>query len=284
MNTQEFIERASNVSIAVIGDYIQDRYIIGEMERISPEAPVPVLRFIEQRYSSGGAGNVTKNLENIGVHTQFFHSPNSRVVKTRIMAGNHHIVRIDEDIIAPPLEWRSTDWRESFENILPHMNCVVLSNYHKGTIDEEIASEVIHLCIDKKIPVIADAKRDFWHYRHANIVKCNAKEWTEYKNEDDTGESQFCDEFDIDNLVITRGEKGIYVTDREGSYGAHGVSVPIVDVCGAGDTVTAILAVCLALDIDLKEGIKLANAAAAEVCKHPGVYSITKEDILNLTF
>lgn len=297
----ELIEKISKLKIAVIGDFIEDRYIIGAVNRISPEAPVPVLTETSRKSTWGGAGNVFNNLIGLGATAHLFcdlnpyyngfHSslqetkyhvwihPSSHCVKTRIISGNHHIVRIDKDTVPVNRFYDNVEWKKTFEDMIDIFDCVVFSDYHKGAISESIAISVIDICKSKNIPVVVDAKKDFHKYIKATILKCNGHEWAASPHRNT---SEFIKTANIESLVITHGDKGIELTDDRNWSHCKAHNVPIVDVCGAGDTVTALLAIGEALKMYRYKSVKLANICAAEVCKHSGVYPITKEDLVNI--
>jgi rfaE bifunctional protein kinase chain/domain len=286
---QELLDKAPKLKIAIIGDVIIDKYIIGDVERISPEAPVPVLIQQSSYYKFGGAGNVYCNLKNLGVDTyifttgeynfladDFFIHPGKTPIKTRIMSGNHHLLRIDEEDSPSYVQYDDVAWRHDFETLLPSLDCVIFSDYHKGSIDITTAQTIINSCNEKGIPVIVDAKKDFHKYKYATIVKCNNKEAS------NISVIRCREDFIINYFIVTLGSSGISLHSSKGQDVFLGHKVNIIDVCGAGDTVTAIIAFAFSCGLNIMEATELANKAAAEVCKHAGVYAITKEDLLKL--
>lgn len=295
----KILEKAPSLKIAVIGDFIEDRYVIGDVDRISPEAPVPVVRVTSKVATPGGAGNVFMNLIGLGVEAHLFSdightqrdlfSQNqepmihqgrwNHSIKTRIMSGNHHIVRYDEDTVPIYMDYAGVKWRDTFELNLQEWDAVILSDYHKGVISDDIAERVITMCGKYMIPVIVDAKKDFPKYVNANILKCNGKEWaaSPYRQS-----QEFVRKMDLDALVITHGALGMEMQGQENWNHFNGHTVPIADTCGAGDTVTAMLAIGEALCMERWGMASLANRCAAEVCKHPGVYALTIEDLIKI--
>jgi rfaE bifunctional protein kinase chain/domain len=291
---QKLIEKTPSLKIAVIGDFIEDRYIIGEVSRISPEAPVPLMSVSDFKYNPGGAGNVFMNLMELGVDTLLYtgsaiitlntehggryrlHGPgNTYCKKTRVMTKDgHHLVRYDDDYIMPNVLYSELNWRDDFEKHIRDFDCVVMADYHKGLISEDVADSITKICADHGIPVVVDAKKEFSKFFGATIVKCNEKEREAFTDDIEA----FINKFEIDNFVVTYGSDGIGLYN-ECAYRVPGHKVPIVDVCGAGDTVTAILAVGEAMRADRKEVISLANRCAAEVCKYPGVTPISIEHL-----
>lgn len=293
MNIELLLTRASALKIAVIGDFIEDRYFIGSADRISPEVPVPVVTQQLTFSKPGGAGNVFMNLVNLGVHTDLYcihsngdycwgmeHNDNihthegRHAVKTRIMSGSHHLLRVDNELDPMQIEWlafNNYSWWKTLEEKMGQYNAIVLCDYGKGVLSDSVINGVIELAIHYKIPVIVDAKKDFRRFKGAAIIKCNQKEY-------DALPIKWPD---CQWMVVTEGESGIRYTNNEGMYGrANGYNVNIVDVCGAGDTVTAVLAMMTALLEDVQAGCNIANIAASEVCRHPGVHAISKEELI----
>lgn len=290
MHIQELLEKASKLKIAIIGDLIEDRYIFGDVERVSPEAPVVVVMKTGETSYLGGAGNVFLNLLNIGVDTYLFTRGEKNIVapdifihpgitpkKTRIMSKKHHLLRIDEENInQEDVAYDDLSWREDIEKLLPSLDAVIFSDYHKGTISAEIAQTIIHLCNEKAIPVIVDAKRDFEKYKYANVIKCNKHE-AKGINVDELRVS-----LHVNYFIVTMGEYGAILNSSTGIDHVSTPSIGIIDVCGAGDTVMAVLAVAYSSGNNIIQSLELANKAAAETCKHAGVYAIKKEDLLKL--
>jgi len=292
---------AQGLKIAVVGDLILDRYTKGEVSRVSPEAPVMVLHKAEETTSLGGAGNVWGNLLNLRVDAHLFCDADPELItgvdnvhinqgpmsiKTRMMSGNHHLLRIDEEIPQHEIVWpifKDVEWHSKFMAMLPTFNAIIISDYGKGAVGKSVAEMVVALANDNKIPVIIDSKREFERFGGADIVKCNHKEWEALKREHRfTDALDALNYFGMDRLVVTCGEKGLDYYSLVGNFyeSGHipGYPVNVSDVCGAGDTVTAVLAICMALKQE-KSMYVLANIAGSEACRHPGVYSITSEDL-----
>jgi rfaE bifunctional protein kinase chain/domain len=294
MNIKLLLTHASTLKIAVIGDMIEDRYLLGSVDRISPEAPVPVVAKQIAFSRCGGAGNVFMNLVNLGVNTDLYctygkgdypwpmeYNENikthegSHAIKTRIMSGSHHLLRIDNEIDPMQIEWlpfKAYSWWNELEQKFGEYHCIVLSDYNKGVLSDSLINAIMELAIHYKIPVVVDAKKDYHRFKGSTIIKCNQKEY-EATATWHTSISRW--------RVVTEGESGIMYTNGEGIRGrVNGHSVPIVDVCGAGDTVTAVISIMTALNEDVQDGCSLANIAAAEVCTHPGVHAISKEELI----
>lgn len=286
----ELLENFKKLKIAVIGDFILDIYIKGTVSRLSPEAPVPILEKESVTRSAGGAGNVWMNLFNLGVDAYLFTTgdpkihdlhrdycfihPGKTPIKTRVMSGDHHLLRIDEEESCPEYtHYDELHWREDFEKLLPLLDGVVFSDYHKGSIDRTTSHAIISLCNEKGIPVFVDAKRHFDKYNHTLCVKCNSAEARGQNIE------ILRAQLNISHFVVTQGAMGLSVYYAGGGEGFGGREVGVVDVCGAGDTVIAVTAAAFCAGMNMLPALELANKAAAEVCKHPGVYAIKPEDL-----
>lgn len=285
MNVTEILTRASDLRIAVIGDLILDRYVFGEVSRISPEAPVPVLRITSTKENPGGAGNVVENLRGLGCEVSFFHQP-SPPIKTRIMSGSHHMLRMDDEDQPEWMKWDDVDLGLAYGIDHKKYDCVIISDYGKGAVSRDITSRLIRKCNEKEIPIVVDTKNQINIMYSATTIKCNRKEWLAYV-EGRTG-LRFDDPWqlhnagrDVKNLVITNGDRGMQYWGKDGglelSGNIAGLATDICDPCGAGDTVTAVLGVMEALGYGISDACTLANIAASEVCRHPGVIAISKE-------
>jgi rfaE bifunctional protein kinase chain/domain len=281
MNIKDILERASNLRIAVIGDRIVDRYIDGIVERISPEAPVPILKITGTRENPGGAGNVVENLRGLGCEVDFFFDPNNLIIKTRVMSGNHHLLRMDDEETPKWMKFDDFNWPLWHNIEQQRYNCVVLSDYHKGVVSEDVASKIINLCGGNGIPVVVDTKRQHEIFSGATLVKCNSHEWGKIRCKEIY---EWLHDYSVNNLVVTDGAKGMSYWGKHGglelSGAVPGIKTEICDPCGAGDTVLSVLAIMMALGDPVDDACELANIAAAKVCQHPGVYAIKKEDLI----
>ncbi|HTJ52596.1 MAG TPA: PfkB family carbohydrate kinase [Cyclobacteriaceae bacterium] len=292
MTNEEILQRAKTLKIAIIGDLIEDRYIIGDVHRVSPEAPVVVVSKTSETTYAGGAGNVFMNLVNLGVDAYLFTRGNPRAdilcdsifihpgrtpIKTRIMSNNHHLLRVDDEESNPDIvEYDDLTWKEDFEKLFPSLDAIIFSDYHKGTISPSISNTIISLCNEFNIPVFVDAKRDFDKYKHALMIKCNKHEAKDIDVE------KLRSDLKATYFVVTTGETGMTAFYYGNIWLTLAVDVGVVDVCGAGDIVIAIAAMAFAAGMNMIPALDLSNKAAGESCKHAGVYALTKEDFLKL--
>ncbi len=307
----------SETHILVIGDAMLDEYVIGDVTRISPEAPVPVVDVVERRYSAGGAANVASNisglgarasiialvardlagdkltqlLESAGVGTDGLVHPENRptITKTRIVAGQQQIVRFDEETRSPLSGAECTRVLAQAARLMPAVDICVLSDYGKGILSTRLCQEIIATAQQCCKSVIVDPKgRDFDKYRGCTVITPNLKETSvaagiEVDSEEDleTAAGILLRSLPGTTLVITRGAQGMSVF-REG-YAA--VTVPTVartvfDVVGAGDTAVATLAVAMGAKIPLETAIRLANIAAGIVVERHGTVAVTAEELI----
>ncbi|MGG7048380.1 MULTISPECIES: D-glycero-beta-D-manno-heptose-7-phosphate kinase [unclassified Campylobacter] len=289
---------ASYVKILVVGDLMLDHYIWGSCDRISPEAPVQVVKINSETYRLGGAGNVVANLlslgakvsvasvvgddsvgnniknmlNDIGAKTDLLKFEDSRKssIKSRVMATHQQVVRIDSES-AEPIKDSKNFIKDICEN-LDHFNAVLLSDYGKGVLISDVCQEIIKKCKHMQIPVLVDPKgSDYKKYKGATLLTPNKKEASEA-----TGLKIDSDEkllIAIKNLketaelkysIITISEAGIALFDDELEI-FPAEAKEVFDVTGAGDTVLATLGYMLASGANIKEAIKMANLAAAVV-------------------
>jgi rfaE bifunctional protein kinase chain/domain len=304
-------------TILVIGDLMLDHYIFGSATRLSPEAPVPIVHAKRESKIIGGAANVASNLIDLGaevylagvigndsfgqevkqllelknINTSLIVSDQNRrtTVKTRIIAGTHQIVRIDnEDThdISATLE-------ETFFNFLaPYIekvDMVILSDYNKGLLTHSISLKITALCkkLDKKI--IVDPKGlDYTKYHGAFIIKPNRKELAEASKTDKISNDEalikaanvILKVTEAKYLIVTLSEAGIAIITKDDCQIIPVVATEVYDVTGAGDTVIATLAYCLSLGLDMAEAATVANYAAAIVIKHIGSATTTIDEII----
>jgi bifunctional ADP-heptose synthase (sugar kinase/adenylyltransferase) len=238
--------------ILLVGDNCLDVYQYGTIDRLSPEAPVPVFvpTYTEER--DGMAGNVFKNLEALGCDVNYLFGETS--TKTRIIdsRSKQQVVRIDDDIISEPLV---------FETDIPQVyDAVVVSDYNKGTVSYELIEELIAL----SIPIFIDTKKTELERFQGAWVKINELEYSKITSE-------------CTGLIVTRGAKGASVIHHDIECPAP--SVEVSDVTGAGDTFLSALAVEYLKTKDIEKAVKFAVDASAVTVQHLGVYAPTLKEI-----
>ena len=247
---KEILDKLSDVRVLVCGDAILDVYHFGRVDRISPEAPVPIfvedLKKIETR--RGGADNVAHQLEALGCQVSE-HLSKFPSVKHRYMVGHHQVFRIDYD---------SDAFGESYTSSLEGLDCIVLSDYNKGFLTSRVCQGLLAEAWKLEIPVIVDPKGTDWtKYQGADIICPNEKEWAAV---------QFIEPPNAD-LVIKYGEKGLGIR-RFGETTTRLMPArakTVFDVTGAGDVVVAVLAAAIGTGASLEDAATLANLAAGHV-------------------
>lgn len=306
----------TSINILVIGDYMIDHYMFGRCERISPEAPVPVVDIKSESITLGGAGNVVKNLSSFGILSDvltvvgddtageemigllndqkvnvegLLKSKNRKTSKkTRIMVSNHQMIRFDNESKKDLSEDESNCiYQYLFENISKY-NLVLLSDYAKGVLTPSLLQKIISLCNSNGIKTIIDPKgTDFRKYAGATIIKPNLKEASIATGIDINNSSdleiaaiKLKTELGCESLIITLSEAGIAI------FNTHLEIIPtkakeVFDVTGAGDTVLAALGLAISVGYNVHEACIFANHAAAIVVSKVGSATATLEEILS---
>lgn len=243
-------------NILLIGDTCTDVYQYGTIDRLSPEAPVPVFvpKFTEER--EGMAGNVYKNLVTLGCTVNLLSGHNSKKTRLIDQRSRQQIVRIDEDVKSTPIR---------FETLIPPYDAVVISDYAKGVVDYELIEDVIEQSHQgTKFPVFIDTKLTDLERMQGAWVKINEPEYAKIRSE-------------CTGLIVTRGARGAEIIHHDILEFAPPVEV--VDVTGAGDTFLAALAYQYLVTKNIRMAVAFANRAAAVTVQHLGVYAPTLEEI-----
>jgi D-beta-D-heptose 7-phosphate kinase/D-beta-D-heptose 1-phosphate adenosyltransferase len=305
----------AKLKVLVVGDLMLDRYILGEVDRISPEAPVPVLRHAQRYERAGGAANVAMNLAGLGCQALlagFWGEDTERrelaafldaatietagvvttrlptISKTRIVGRRQQLLRLDIESHEKPNEEDCRHLQERVLALIPKVHAVVLSDYAKGALTPELCEAVIRAARAIGIPVLADPKTpDFAKYTGATMVCPNLSELasaTGVSTHDmaallATGEAQRA-EHELKYLCVTMSEKGIRVLWDGGEYHSPARAREVFDVSGAGDTVIATLAAALAGGLQVETAVELANLAAGIVVGKVGTVPIAQHELI----
>ncbi len=319
MSINQIFESFEKLKVLIIGDVMIDSYIIGKVERISPEAPIPIVNVRKRDKRLGGAGNVAMNIKSLGaepilcavvgkdsdgddliqllkenqlIDNGIIQSTDRiTTVKQRIMAGSQHIVRIDSEMDEVINQHETDLLLEKIEILSDNADVIIFEDYDKGVLTENLIKTTIEIAKKKGIPTIVDPKkRNFFNYIGADIFKPNLKELKEgLKIEINVNDIESIKEvveeaknrLGVKGIFLTLSEKGVYI-DFEGeklNIAAHVRS--IADVSGAGDTVVSIAALCLALKLTPKDIASMANLGGGLVCEHIGVVPIDKIKLQN---
>ncbi|SNT36143.1 D-alpha,beta-D-heptose 7-phosphate 1-kinase /D-beta-D-heptose 1-phosphate adenylyltransferase [Granulicella rosea] len=305
----------AQLRVLVVGDLMLDRYILGEVERISPEAPVPIIRHAERYERPGGAANVAMNLAGLGCQTflaGLWGADGDQAVlaqllktaqvdtlgvvsstlpttsKTRIIGRSQQILRLDIESRELPPQTESTQLQERATALTAKMHAVILSDYAKGALTDEICEAVIRAARLAGIPVVVDPKTRFFNkYSGATTVCPNLAElsvatgvpaWDTPKLL--AAARELLAEHDFDYLTVTMSEKGIRILAPEGEYHSPARAREVFDVSGAGDTAIATITAALAGGLKRETAVELANVAAGIVVGKVGTVPIAAHELV----
>jgi D-beta-D-heptose 7-phosphate kinase/D-beta-D-heptose 1-phosphate adenosyltransferase len=305
----------SQLKVLVIGDIMLDRYIHGEVERISPEAPVPVIRHAQRYERAGGAANVAMNLAGLGCQAflaGFWGSDTEQrelaaimeragvdtvgvvssslptISKTRIVGRNQQLLRLDIESRDTPPAVEAQRLLERATELAGKVHAVILSDYAKGALTDALCVSVIRAARAAGVPILADPKTpDFGKYSGATTVCPNLGELSlatgvsAHKTEKIIAAGRaLIAEHDLQFLTVTMSERGITVIRRDGSYHSPARAREVFDVSGAGDTVIATLAASLAGGLQIETAVELANVAAGIVVGKVGTVPIAQHELI----
>jgi D-glycero-beta-D-manno-heptose-7-phosphate kinase len=316
----QLFEKFNSLTALIVGDVMIDAYLWGKVERISPEAPVPVVQVQRKENRLGGAANVALNVQSLGAKaimcsvvgdgskgdvfrktskesgfsTEGIIDSTERktTIKTRVISGGHHIVRIDDEITWP---LSATDERNLLDCIRliierQKIDVIIFEDYNKGVLTEKVITTLLELAREKGIPTAVDPKKDhFFTYKNATLFKPNLKELKE-------GLKTEFDKKDLDALqdamttlkenlsneitMVTLSEQGVMIEDKSTFTHSPAFEREILDVSGAGDTVISVAALAMAAGVSPVDFSRLANLAGGLVCEKVGVVPIDKERLL----
>jgi len=300
----------SAIRIIVVGDVMLDRYWQGAAERISPEAPVPVIRVQEEHACAGGAGNVALNLAKLGVHvtllgvigddedgatltklledagveTHLIKTNSVRTIcKLRVVSQQQQLCRLDFE--EPLQDFDKTALLNAYEEALKNASGVILSDYAKGTLSDPQA--LIARANLQQVPIFIDPKgQRFERYRGATLLTPNRREFEAVVGECNTEEdfasraSHLLSELSLDALLVTRGREGMSLYQKGKSpYHLTAIARDVFDVTGAGDTVIAVLSSVIAATNDIPLAMRYANTAAGIVISRMGAATVSATEL-----
>lgn len=311
-NFNNLINQFENIPVLVIGDVMIDAYLFGNVERISPEAPVPIVAVNKKESRLGGAANVALNLASLGAKPilcstigndaegdeliELLNKSNINsagilkdidritTVKTRVISQNHQMLRIDNENAEPLNLIQTNALVEKIEELLPQAKIVIFEDYDKGVITESLIKSITNKANQLGIPTVVDPKkRNFNYYNNVTLFKPNLKELreginTHFSLQNKTEFEQICQnlmlKMNIKYLFVTLSENGVMITNgTEFNYvPAH--LRKIADVSGAGDTVISVASLCLALNMSMEQVAVISNLAGGLVCEEVGVIPI----------
>ncbi|MFN0007323.1 MAG: D-glycero-beta-D-manno-heptose-7-phosphate kinase [Planctomycetota bacterium] len=320
MNSQDLesiVLKAGHPRILIVGDLILDRYVSGDVSRISPEAPIPILTARSSEERLGGAGNVAANLvamgavvdvagvlgddgwgkalrdllekQGIGTSACTVDSSRPTILKTRMMSGAHQMLRVDNEDARPVTGKANEELVKKLPERVKQARAVVLSDYGKGCLSREVIAAVVAAAKAARVPVLVDPKgEDYSRYRGATLVTPNRKEAEEAVGrklgrieEFSRAADELMEMAGLEAAVITLGGGGIYFKSRKGETGhVPAQARAVFDVTGAGDTVIAQIAFHVAEGRTLEVAVELANQAAGIVVGRLGTHAVTRTELL----
>ncbi len=319
-DTEIFLQRIKGQKVLVVGDVMVDSYLWGNVDRISPEAPVPIVAIEKKEIRLGGAANVamninaldaipvlcsvigndtagndfTKLLAELNLPVSGIIKSNNRktTVKTRVIGNKHQLLRVDDEEQTPI---QQTDAEKLIETVITLIKtekpvALIFEDYDKGVLSEKTIEQIISEANKQNIPIAVDPKKNnFFHYKNVSLFKPNLKELREGLKDDVTTINAealhnltkgFLLQQNIKSLLITLSDKGIYIDDKTKAEILPAHIRNISDVSGAGDTVISVATLALAAGCSAHDVAWISNLAGGLVCERVGVVPIDKTQLL----
>lgn len=316
---REALSKLKGKKVLVLGDIIVDEFLFGEVARISPEAPVPIVELKRKLFLPGGSANTANNIKSLGgipflvgligndqtaeelrkvlkernIDSSFLVASNHRptILKTRVIAHSQQVVRIDrenKDNLSPAEE---KEILQRITKLIPEVDAVLISDYEKGVVSSLIAQVAVKESLKQNKPLIVDTKKkDFKLFKGATALTPNKSELEKMSNlhvetEEDIKKAAryLLRRGKLKAVLVTRAEEGMTLFEfQKKTYHVKAVSAQVHDVTGAGDTVAATFCLSLAAGLDLKISTWLANMAAGVVVRKVGTATCQPEEILTL--
>ncbi len=315
MTTSQIFSSFDKLRVLIIGDLMLDAYVWGKVDRISPEAPVPVVLAQRREVRLGGAGNVVLNVQALGAEAivcsvigqdtygdlllgvlqeknlsieGILRSPDRiTTVKERIIAGSQQVVRIDTETDKLINETERLALSNKIKNLAQTADVIIFEDYDKGVLSSELIEDITTFANQHQIPTVVDPKkRNFMAYRNTTLFKPNLKELKEGLNisfdvknpvQLEAAASQLKEKLNLGGTLITLSERGVYIDFQNQKEHLPAHIRQIADVSGAGDTVISIAACCVALGLSAKHIAGLSNLGGGLVCEDVGVVPINKK-------
>lgn len=320
MTIHELLNEFRTKTILVVGDVMIDAYILGKVNRVSPEAPVPIVSLTGQEERLGGAANVAMNLKSLGATpilcsvvgsdkegkrlreliieqemvTDGIVSSKERVttVKTRVIGNNQHLLRIDAEDTHPLIDTEEEALIATVTGLVEDggIDAIIFEDYNKGVLTPHVIDALIAVARKKNIPTTVDPKQEnFLAYKGVTLFKPNLKELREGMG----GHFSFTERAAFDRAVValqkalqneitfvTLSEHGVYIANHREHHHIPAHIRTIADVSGAGDTVISVATLCLASGVSIRTIAELSNLAGGLVCERSGVVSIEPDQLI----
>jgi rfaE bifunctional protein kinase chain/domain len=320
MNFRKIFESFNNQDVLIIGDVMIDSYVEGKVDRISPEAPVPIINFTHRENRLGGAANVALNIHSLGANpiicsvigddknaedflsllkienlsSEGIQRSSERIttVKTRVIGNKQQMIRIDEE----DTHYLSKSEAEKFiarvEKVIDSnsVKALIFQDYNKGVLSETVIDKITKIANERNIIITVDPKKtNFYSYKNATLFKPNLKELKEgmgvefqnFKTGVKQSSQKLREKLNSKIIFTTLSENGVFISNKDKEYFIPAHIRNIADVSGAGDTVISVATLCLIAELEINWVGELANLAGGMVCERVGVVSIDKEQLLN---
>lgn len=305
---REVFDAFNSLKVLVIGDSMIDTYVYGAVNRISPEAPVPVVEVHREEHRLGGAANVALNLQALGAEPILAsivgddtngalfrelmagnHLPSDYLLtltdrpttqKKRVLSGTKHLIRLDQESTAPIASETTSKFLDQIQSLWSVVDVVIIEDYDKGLLTPELIHRITSSAHDASIPVCVDPKfRNFHDYKGVDLFKPNLKELEKSIASIGTEElnvmiDQVFDLLQPRYLLLTLGSKGMIMKSIAEYYRAECEVREVADVSGAGDTVIAVASLALAIGLTPGQITDLSNLAGGIVCEYSGVVPV----------
>jgi rfaE bifunctional protein kinase chain/domain len=318
---ESLFNKFKNQKVLIIGDVMIDTYLWGNVGRVSPEAPVPIVSGVIEENRLGGAANVALNVKAMGavpilcsvigddnrgklfldlMEEQYLTDvglvvDHDRVTtqKTRIISGNQHLLRVDEEMDIFVGGRILNQFLELLDDLLNSggIDAIIMQDYDKGVLAPKVISEVIATSERVGVPVLVDPKfRSFELYKKVKLFKPNYKELAQGLNLDipkhnveklSVAVQEYQQKQEIDTLMVTLSEHGVLSATKDGFKHLPAISREIADVSGAGDTVISVAALCTIAGLNAEQTTALSNLAGGQVCEKTGVVPVNAEKLLD---
>jgi len=319
LSATSLFEAFKDLKVLVLGDMMVDSYVWGNVSRMSPEAPVPVVLIEKREKRLGGAANVALNIQALGATPipcavigdddagQFFlnrlaergisaegivtSTERPTTIKERVLSDDKQVLRVDSETDKTLSAHEQTQLLEKAKKLLPLCQVVIFQDYDKGVINADIIEAMVMAAKELGIPTVVDPKkRNFLAYKYVTLFKPNLKELKEGLDIEvdptdldslNQGVLKLTSKLDCDQVMVTLSEHGVFIKNETESFKLAAHKRQINDVSGAGDTVISIAALALALGLDSNQIAAISNLGGGLVCEHVGVVPIDKDSLLS---
>ena len=314
IHIDKLIDQFTQKHILVIGDVMLDEYIWGKVNRVSPEAPVPVVKLDNIDYHAGGAANVGENVFSLGCEVTMVgligndkngeklknilnkeerfnlrlvkQAGRPTTVKTRIMAQGQQVMRVDNETEEPPPTDVLEELQSAVDSVIDNVDGVILQDYGKGLFSKEMINWIMQRSKKASFPVYVDPKdHNYSCFSGARLLKPNSSEFWNNVNPNSSFE-EAATSLKIDNdygiLLVTRGADGMSIFYDDNKEHIPTIARSVHDVSGAGDTVISTFAICDICGVDPLESAWMSNYAAGKVCEQAGVVPIKIDDLIDI--